>query len=76
VIIIRLSKVKRYKFNIELILTMNLKNKEELRKEYVVRINKAINHIEKHIASPLNLETISKAASFSPFHFHRIFKSL
>lgn len=43
--------------------------------EYIARINKAIDFIEKNITKPLSLEKISKVACFSPFHFHRIFKA-
>lgn len=50
-------------------------NKETLRKEYIARINKALDYIQNNIHEPLNLEKIAKAAHFSPFHFHRIFKA-
>lgn len=49
--------------------------KESSRKEYISRINRALDFIEKNIHEPLNLEKIAKAANFSPFHFHRIFKA-
>jgi len=39
------------------------------------RINRALLYIQENIAEPLSLETISAVASFSPFHFHRLFKS-
>lgn len=38
-------------------------------------INKALNHIEQHLENELSLESISKVAHYSPFHFHRIFKA-
>ncbi len=44
--------------------------------DYVERVNRAIDHIVRNLAQPLSLEEISRAASFSPFHFHRVFKSL
>lgn len=50
-------------------------NKEQLRQKYVAQINKAIDYIEGNIKKELNLKTISDATSFSPFHFHRIFKA-
>ena len=48
-----------------------------LEKEYIHRINLALNFIDTHLdADELSLETISKVAFFSPFHFHRIFKAI
>lgn len=44
--------------------------------DYVERVNRAIDYIVRHLAHPLRLEDVSRAACFSPFHFHRIFKSL
>ena len=43
---------------------------------YVERINRAIDHIVSNLAQRLNLETIAALTGFSPFHFHRVFKSL
>jgi len=37
------------------------------------RINRVIFHIEAHLGEPLSLEALAKVASFSPYHFHRIF---
>jgi AraC family transcriptional regulator len=45
------------------------------RKEYISRINKAIDYIEQNIDNALNLDDISQAANFSKFHFHRIFSA-
>ncbi len=44
--------------------------------DYVERVNRAIDHIIRNLAQPLNLEEVSEAACFSPFHFHRVFKAL
>ncbi|MBV8762965.1 MAG: AraC family transcriptional regulator [Deltaproteobacteria bacterium] len=44
--------------------------------DYVVRINRAIDHITRNVANPLPLDEIARAAAFSPFHFHRIFRAL
>jgi AraC family transcriptional regulator len=44
--------------------------------DYTQRVNRAIDHIVRHLAAPLRLEDVCQAACFSPFHFHRIFKSL
>ncbi|HVF72412.1 MAG TPA: AraC family transcriptional regulator [Chthoniobacterales bacterium] len=44
--------------------------------DYVDRVNRAIDHILRNLDQPLKLEAIARAACFSPFHFHRIFRSL
>jgi AraC family transcriptional regulator len=44
--------------------------------DYVERVNRAIDHIVRNLAQPLRLEDVSGEAGFSPFHFHRVFKSL
>lgn len=44
--------------------------------DYVVRINRAIDHITRNVAQPLPLEEVAKVAAFSAFHFHRIFRAL
>jgi AraC family transcriptional regulator len=44
--------------------------------DYVDRVNRAINFILQNLDQPLKLEVVAKAASFSPFHFHRIFRAL
>ena len=45
-------------------------------REYVQRVNRAIDYITEHLAEPLRLEDVARAASFSPYHFHRIFRGL
>lgn len=44
--------------------------------DYVERVNRAIDHIVRNLAQPLRLQDLARAAGFSPFHFHRVFKSL
>ena len=44
--------------------------------DYVERLNRAIDHVTRHLARPLSLEDVSRAAGLSPFHFHRVFKAL
>lgn len=44
--------------------------------DYVVRINRAIDHVMQRLTEPLLLEDVARTAAFSPFHFHRIFRSL
>ena len=47
--------------------------KKYMRQEYVSRINRVIDYIEKHIDEELSLEVLANVADFSRFHFHRIF---
>lgn len=44
--------------------------------EYTARINRVLDHIERHLAEALTLDELARVASFSPFHFHRIFRAL
>src|SRR5512136_1569096 len=43
---------------------------------YVSRLNKVIDYIHANLEQPLSLNVLASVAGFSPFHFHRIFKSL
>jgi len=49
---------------------------EQHRKEYLSRIHRAQDHIEQNLGQMLSLESIARAAGFSPFHFHRIFSAV
>jgi AraC family transcriptional regulator len=44
--------------------------------DYIDRINRAIDHVTRHLAEPLPLEEVAQVACFSPYHFHRIFRAL
>lgn len=44
--------------------------------DYVAAVNRAIDYVISHLDEPLRLEDVARAALFSPFHFHRIFKSI
>jgi AraC family transcriptional regulator len=46
------------------------------RQEYIYRLNRVINYIHANLGQPLLLSELADVAGFSPFHFHRIFKSL
>jgi AraC family transcriptional regulator len=46
------------------------------RVDYVGRVNRAIDYVVQNLSGTLQLEDVARAASFSPFHFHRVFKSL
>ena len=44
--------------------------------EYAARMNRVVDHIQTHLADPLDLEQLAAAvACFSPFHFHRLFRA-
>lgn len=44
--------------------------------DYIQSVCRVILYIEQNYNSALNLEELSKVASFSKYHFHRIFKSV
>ena len=54
---------------------MDVKN-QTMREEYIARINRVVDHIERHMDHELSLEVLANVACFSPFHFHRIFRAI
>lgn len=44
--------------------------------DYVQRVNRAIDHVTRHLAEPLQLEDVARVACFSPYHFHRVFRAV
>ena len=50
--------------------------KKVTKDDYIQSIYKVILYIEKNYNQTLTLEELSKVASFSKYHFHRIFKSI
>lgn len=46
------------------------------RQEYTARINRVMDYVRDHLTGDLRLETLAAVANFSPYHFHRLFKSL
>ncbi len=44
--------------------------------DYVDRVNRAIDYVTRNLGQPLPLEDVAKAACFSPYHFHRIFRAI
>ncbi len=46
----------------------------EIKSDYINRINNALKYIDEHLENELSLESISEVAHYSPYHFHRIFK--
>jgi len=56
-----------------------MENKGEnryLREEYVARINRVIDFIDRNLREELSLQKLALVAHFSPFHFHRIFRAI
>lgn len=47
-----------------------------INKEYIHRINKTIDYIEANLVNPFTLDELAAVASFSKFHFHRIFQGV
>src|SRR3981081_1470057 len=45
------------------------------RSEYAARMHRVVEHIDRHLDEPLELETLAGVANFSPFHFHRLFSA-
>lgn len=39
------------------------------------RLNRVLDHIDAHVAAPLELESLAALAAYSPFHFLRVFRS-
>lgn len=46
------------------------------RDEYLSRIHRVQDHVERHLAEELRLEELARVACFSPFHFHRIYAAV
>jgi AraC family transcriptional regulator len=45
-------------------------------KEYDRRMHAVIEYIDRHLDQKLELKALAEVASFSPFHFHRLFSAL
>ncbi len=43
--------------------------------EYKSRINRVLDHIQENLDKELTLESLASVANFSPYHFHRIFRT-
>jgi AraC family transcriptional regulator len=44
--------------------------------DYVDRVNRALDYVTRNLDQSLQLEEVAKAACFSSYHFHRIFRAL
>ncbi|MFN0060298.1 MAG: GyrI-like domain-containing protein [Planctomycetota bacterium] len=58
------------------ILRTNTKRRDSTPLAYIERVNRAIDHIVKHLGEPLRLTEVARAAKLSPFHFHRVFQMI
>jgi AraC family transcriptional regulator len=47
-----------------------------MRREYVARINRVMDYVSANLDGDLSLERLAREASFSPFHFHRLFRAM
>jgi AraC family transcriptional regulator len=47
-----------------------------LRAEYIARINRVIDYVDAHLDETLSLEKLAEVATFSPWHFHRVFHAM
>ncbi len=46
------------------------------RAEYVARVNRVIDHVERNLHRPLSLAVLADVAHLSRYHFHRIFAAM
>jgi len=49
---------------------------EQRRRAYSARINRVLDYIQENLEEEFRLDSLARIAGFSPFHFHRIFKSM
>lgn len=50
--------------------------KEDTESRYYHSITQVLHYIKKHLGENLNLQQLAEIANISPYHFHRIFKSV
>lgn len=55
---------------------INKNSQNRHRQEYISRINRVLDYIDRHIDQDLTLEELARVANFSRFHFHRVFKAM
>ncbi len=55
---------------------MDHNQKNEVRQEYISRINIVLDYIETHLTEVISLDDLAQVSGFSKYHFHRIFSSL
>ena len=52
------------------------KTKTTTTDDYLLRVNRVIDHVMRHLDSPDRLTSLAKIAKLSPFHFHRVFQMI
>ncbi len=50
--------------------------KPDSRQDYEERVLRVLVHIQSHLDEALSLDELARVASFSPYHFHRIFRGM
>ena len=50
-------------------------SRRESRSEYVARMHRVVDYIDRHLDESLQLEELAGVANFSAFHFHRLFSA-
>src|SRR5436305_12360493 len=50
--------------------------KSETRSFYTQAVQRAIEHVATHLDDAIELDTLSRLALLSPFHFHRVFRGM
>lgn len=55
---------------------MGSNENNNLKNEYIFRINKVLDYIDSNMGGDLSLDVLSNVANFSSYHFHRIFSSI
>jgi AraC family transcriptional regulator len=48
----------------------------DTRRTHQIKINRALQYIERNIDKPLSLQDVAQMACLSPYHFHRLFRSI
>jgi AraC family transcriptional regulator len=49
---------------------------QALRADYVARVNRVMDYVERNLHQPLSLATLADVAELSRYHFHRIFGAM
>ena len=55
---------------------MHMTKRPEQKNLYLQRINAVLDYVRENLKEDLSVDTLARVAGFSPFHFHRIFKSI
>src|SRR5215831_5129513 len=50
--------------------------RESTVEDYQNRILRVLVHVQKNLDSPFSLDELASVASFSPFHFHKVFRGM